>query len=48
MLTLLAKISVLEIVLYILLGVGTTIWVIFTILDFKKKKKKETTEDDED
>lgn len=45
----LAGISVLEIVLYILIGVGCSIWVALSIVDIvKKKKKKGKTDEEED
>ena len=44
--------SVLEIILYVLIGVGATIWIISSIYEMKtgkkllKKKKKDKEEDD--
>lgn len=40
--------SVLEIILYSLMGVGVVVWTICTILSYKKKKNKGKQEDEDE
>lgn len=40
--------SILEIILYSIIGTGGLIWIIHSIIGMKKKKKQGNTEDDDE